>query len=340
MRERQRFEAARREALRYRELGYNPLPSRMDRKGPMLPTYAGYWDTPLPDATFADWATTNIQLMCGVRWRLCVVDCDGEEAHTVWRRMKAYNRQARGALPTWVARTGGGGWHYYFALPAGLPECPSRRLWGRWDTWAGTAWRKPGTAMKGDWMRHEEIRLLGDRSLVIAPPSRHVKTGLAYEFLPGRGPFDYRRPMEAPAWLLAIPAVVNLITRVPRPEPRIHRPQGPSSGPTGVSHHRDRVLEAIPEKDTLAASCGLRFASDRVNANGWRYCFAIDREDNTPSAGFQVERGIYKDMRDGTVLSLFDLAVELGAYPDWRAACNDLGERYGPAADRPRARAN
>jgi hypothetical protein len=53
----------------------------MNIKGPALATYADYWDKPLPDWVYDDWNTTNIQIMTGAHWKLCVVDCDGDEAH-------------------------------------------------------------------------------------------------------------------------------------------------------------------------------------------------------------------------------------------------------------------
>jgi hypothetical protein len=53
----------------FRAQGFNPLPSRMNIKGPALATYADYWDKPLPDWVFTDWNTTNIQVMTGTHWR-------------------------------------------------------------------------------------------------------------------------------------------------------------------------------------------------------------------------------------------------------------------------------
>jgi hypothetical protein len=323
------YDRARDWALRYRALGYNPLPSRMDAKGPALPSFAEYWDRPLPADVFDDWQTTNIQIMTGARWGLAVVDCDGTEAHTVFRRMKEHHGVCH-PFRTWVAHTGGGGLHYYFTLPPGLAECPSRRLWGVWDTWAGTDPCRPGSRIKGDWKKHLEVRLLADRALVIAPPSLHVKTGARYEFLPGRGPEDYDRPAEAPDWLLGLPAIGTPDTRPPAPHAPAPPPPARPPGPGGT-FSRDRVLAQIQDKVALARSWGLRFASTRPNAHGWLSCYAIDRDDRHPSASFHAETGIYHEQREGAKLSLFDLGVALGAYADWRDACNDLGGRFAAA---------
>jgi hypothetical protein len=326
------IERAQRCARFWRRLGYNPLPSRATIKGPALATYADYWDTPVPDAVLDAWGTANLQLMTGVRWKLCVVDCDGDEAHHTWRRIR--NRHgAEGPTPTWVARTGGGGWHYYFALPAWLDECPTRRLWGLWDTWGGPR-------HEGDWVKHKEVRLLGDRALVIAPPSVHVETGRAYEFMKGHGPGDYRRPALAPAWLLQMAGVVAP-PKADEPPPLAipTRPARPPVRPAGASYGRDDVLAAIADKAALARSWGLRIASRQPNPKGWYSCHAIDREDARPSASFHSVTGVYMELREHVSLAFFDLAAALGAYPTWRDAVDDLGARFAcvPALARTRA---
>lgn len=328
------FERAAKVARFFRARGYNALPSRMNIKGPMLSTYADFWDKPLPDSVYDEWATTNIQIMTGAFWKLCVVDCDGAEAHMVWREMKNHNG-VEGPLPTWIVRTGGGGWHYYFTLPAWLDECPSRRLWGIWDTWGGAK-------HTGDWTKHREVRLLGDRALAIAPPSIHVGTGIRYEFMPGYSPKDFPAPMQAPAWLLHMPAIVN--PRTAEDVPMFQLPKAPArtpTGPPGAFYERDEVLGAVPDKIALAKSWGLRVASRGANPKGWWSCHAIDREDSTPSASIHEESGVYAELREGRRLAFFDLAVALGAYGTWEDAKNDLGARFVgvrvPARERTRA---
>jgi hypothetical protein len=304
----------------YRGLGYNALPSKRHVKGPMLDSFAEFWEQPLPDSVYSSWRTSNIQLMTGTHWRLAVVDCDGEEAHSVWRQMK--NSQGfRGPMPTWVAKTGGGGWHYYFSLPDWLDECPGGRLWGVWDTFGGPK-------HQGDWQKHKEVRLLADRSLVVAPPSIHVVSDTPYYFLTGRSPSDYPRPMPAPAWLLTLPLLGSPTLAEPLPPPRIIKPRSVPNRPAGVFFERQPVLDAIDEKIALAKSWGLRVVGSRANTKGWWSCHAIDRQDNTPSASINEESGVYHELRQATTIPFFDLAVALGIYSTWQDARDDLGMRY------------
>lgn len=317
----QDFERARNIARSFYDLGWNALPSRMDRKCPMLPSYTDYWNERVPVSIYDDWRTTNIQVITGAKWGLCVVDCDGEASHRVWRDINHAHETTR-TSPTWVTRTGGGGWHYWFTLPAWVDQCPSRRLWGLWDTWAGPK-------HEGDWVKHQEVRLLADQSLVIAPPSVHVTTGQAYEWFDRRGPELMPRPAPAPAWLLDMPAIVNPRTTEFTPPPAVSRPEKAAVRPAGAIVDRDEVIAAIPDKIALARAWGLRVAASKPNAKGWVACHAIGREDRNPSASISVETGVYSECRDGERLSFFDLAARLGVYPDWQTAKADLAARFG-----------
>jgi len=75
---------------------------------------------------------------------------------------------------TWIVRTGGGGLHYYFALPAGV-------------TIPGTAGLRP------------YIDVRGDRGQVVAPPSVHPETGVEYEWT-----YTCNAIAETPKWLLDV----------------------------------------------------------------------------------------------------------------------------------------
>lgn len=313
----------------FRDRGYNALPSRADRKGPAMAGFADYWERPLPDEDYDRWSAVNLQVMTGTHWRLCVVDCDGDEAHTTWRRMKKdLSDTLTGPWPTWVSRTGGGGWHYWFGLPEWVDACPSGRLWGVWDTYGGPR-------HQGDWRPHEEIRLLADRALVVAPPSLHVETGREYRWVQGRGPDDHPCPAIAPDWLLGLP-------RVSGPSPAWTPPAPPPARspvrPAGAFKTREEVLLAIPDKIAVAQRWGLRFASLRANAAGWCSVHAIDREDRSPSASFSPASGVYTELRDGARLSLFDLGVALGRYSSWEECKQDLAAEFLPCV-RTRARA-
>jgi hypothetical protein len=67
-----------------------------------------------------------------------------------------------------------------------------------------------------------------------------------------------------------------------------------------------------------------------VTARGWLECHAFDRDEASPSAGIDSATGVYHDFgSDRKPLSIFDLAVETGRYPNYSEAVNGLGERQG-----------
>ena len=207
------YERARKCVDHYRKLGLCPLPSRMDIKGPMLTTYAEhYGESPVPESVYAGWRTSNVQVLTGVKTptpaKILVVDCDGPEALPIWEAMCSRHSFTPDAC--WVSRTGSGGYHYYFSLPATMESCPGGLIWGIWDTW--------GDDGRGKWQKHKEVRILADNALVVAPPSIHVDTGERYCFDSRANPNRVRLPVEAPAWLLAMP-------RSPRPAVRAELPK-------------------------------------------------------------------------------------------------------------------
>jgi hypothetical protein len=274
-----------------------------------------------------EWRTTNIQIITGARTsgstKIVVVDLDSKESVHAWRRI-CQHHQYRADHP-WIARTGSGGWHIYFRLPPEVEECRSRLLWGLWDTW--------GKAGKGDWCKHKEVRLLGDGSLVVAPPSLHVDTGKPYYWVGNgrRGPAGVPLPETAPDWLLALPAVPTPRACEPRPAAR---PDPVAMGPRPAGYRFDRraILDAIHpvDKIAIARGWGLRIAAGSPNGRGFIPCHALDREDSHPSCSFNAEDGFYKDQRDGSTLSFFDLGVALGAFRDWKDCAEWLEMRFAP----------
>jgi hypothetical protein len=294
------FPTTPRDAARfYRDRGWNPLPSRADAKRPDLPSYAAYWISPIGTEILDRWMAPNIQLMCGVHWGLAVVDLDGPEAADAWQAMTLY----RPCPLTWTVRTGGGGLHLYFRVPSFIREMPSRCVW-------------EGSG------RHQRIEILGDRSLVIAPPSVHVDTGRAYEFLVG--PDDLSQPAMLPRWLTRAKAVPS---QPPKTFWVATAPVVPCVPTGGKTYDRKAVLRAIPDKLSLVRSWGLRVRGWIPNVSGWLPCHALGRVDHKVSAGFHVSTGYYCEPPRWRV-SLFDVAVLLGIYPDWCSAVNGLGSAY------------
>jgi hypothetical protein len=296
----------------------------MDVKGPMLPTYAEHYQgVPVPESVYAGWRTTNIQVVCGMTsptpTKVIAVDIDSEQARGVWWRMCAKQGYTPG--DTWVSRSGSGGWHFWFTLPEGVTECPSGMIFGVWDTW--------GDDGRGKWQKHNEIRIIADNSLIIAPPSIHVETKKPYRFVGCKDPNHCRLPEPAPAWLLDFPRLTT-----PRCYAEPARPVVPRKPyiPSGHHYSREEVLDAVGDRKLeIAKEWGLATKSDIPNPNGWVTCWVPGREDprrSSPSGSFNFRDGTLQDRKDLSTVSFFDLAVVLGQCRDWRDMRDELGDRF------------
>ena len=320
-------EWARRIAVIYRRSGLIPLPAQVLQKRPALGSYRGFRkDVPLPDQWFRKdgWWTPNIQLFTGRTQgsvNLVVVDLDGIEARAEWERLVRLNKIPQRNV--WICASPSGGRHWYFRAPPDM-EVATRLVWA--------------VEENGTWAKHKEIRILGEGGMVMAPPSIHPKhrsEGLAgrYRFEPGWGPDEHPVLSMAPDWLLAMPGLPGC----PQVVAPVVRLAGGSTAPAIQQNgqipklSRDQVLSRIsPEsKLELAVSWGLRLGKkgEKPTPEGWVECHAIDREDKHPSAGLNVESGVYHDRGAGYSLSFFDLAVRLGAYTSWLDAKKDLMQR-------------
>lgn len=279
----------------YRARGFNPLPSRMDEKRPML-KFADLWEKPLSKEEFERFETTNVQLMTGRAWGLLVVDLDGPEAVGKFFSM--------GPLPrTWVSHSGGGGRHVWFSIPRAGRPLPKVFLW------------------RGE-AKHEAIERLCDKSLVMAPPSIHPATGRRYKWLDKRNsPHGVGKPADCPAWVL------NL---APVPSPGAMSPNLVETGPGRDSRPRIDWREAVGRLDvpSLVRAWGIKTVGS-PRSSGWQPCHAFGREDEHPSAAIHVESGYYVDSGSGERMSLFDLAAATGAYGSREEAFRELGGRYG-----------
>jgi hypothetical protein len=79
-------EIAKKWAYFYKLRGWQPLPSRPDAKRPFT-RYSQWWDEPAPEDLFERFPSPSLQLMTGRRWRLLVIDLDGDEARERFRAM-------------------------------------------------------------------------------------------------------------------------------------------------------------------------------------------------------------------------------------------------------------
>lgn len=296
---------AREWATRYWERGFNCLPKREDANRPALRRYGKLRDLGIGRTILEKWWVSGVQICTGGIWGVVVIDLDGPEAMETWREWTAFRRMPA----TWECRSGGGGRHLYYGVPpnAGIrTRCGDRPLW------------------KGDG-RHNQIDLLADRALVVAPPSIHPRTKQPYEWI--AGPLELERPAPLPGWLHA------LATKE-APRPGYVPPAAPVSPPRASgagSYDWPSVIRAIPDLAAVAKSWGLRIAGSRPNDAGWVECHAIGREDRDPSASFSPRTGFYWEPGMARPLTFFQLATTLGGYPDFPTAVNALGDLFlGP----------
>lgn len=315
----------------YRTMGYQPLPSdprpesEGGRKKPLI-SFSKYWEATIPGDPFARFDyETNIQVMTGCHWRLCVIDLDGPEAEEKWKEWTCERKTPK----TWEVRSGSGGRHLWFAIPTGISMMPSGRIWSVWDTEAK------------DWKKHTAIELLADRKLVVAPPSKHPRTGNRYRWIKERSPYEMATCALCPQWIINLPILrppssptpCNLDSATRNPSrSSLGRSGGPLTGTrSSAAANAQQILDSIPDKTSLAESWGLRVASRGSNESGWISVHAIGREDRNPSASFRPDSGRYWDTEvGGTGISFFALAARLGAYADPREAFNSLADQFLP----------
>ncbi len=297
---------------RYRAMGYQPLPSDTDKKKPLV-RFADYWDAPAPYEEWGHIQTTNIQVMTGRHWGLAVLDLDGEAA-------VAHVRDHWPRLPrtwkVWHSNDGQDSCHYWFAVTPG-PARRKARLWGKWDDAANGG--------RGDWEPRAAAELLVDRSLIMAPPSIHPRTGNSYGF--EVGPKQMRRPAMIPGWLWRLEAALPphpIEPPTPFAQAGVYRA---SSRSVGAGPHIRQVIEAVHDKASVAKSWGLRFARDAAESDRWVSVHDFNREDANPSARFNLESGAF--WRPGEKCIPFcQLSVELGCYRDWRDASAALAHEF------------
>jgi hypothetical protein len=288
-----------RAAAAYLRRGWQPLPSCRHAKKPALGRYRQYLrGEPIPADWPGRWWAPNVQLVCGVRWGLVVVDVDGPRAADRWAGWCDRN----GLPPTWEVATRRGT-HYWFIPPAGASSVPSGLLWGVWDA----------RATPPRWTADVAIELLADTKtgsgkLAVAPPSVHPE-GHRYAFRPGRSPADLPAPAPLPGWVAALPTMAAPPTR-PRARKCVpgYTPEDRLMGPA------DRLA--------AARALGLEPAAGAPTEDGWLRCRALGREDRNPSASFNVNSGYYVEWGPGGMVSM---------------SLRELAERFG-TGPRPRSR--
>lgn len=307
----------------FRRLGLCPIPSRMDKKAPILKLRSLYDGWPVSEYVYTKsyWRTTNMQVLTGTttptETKIVVVDIDGNESWTQWKKLCAEHHSEK-ISKTWFAQSNRG-WHIYYCLPKGVEECPSGILWGIWDTTMNSG--------RGGWQSNCEIRLLADRSLVTSPPSYHVSSGAKYTFLDGLSPKEHLLPIMAPEWLLAMPRLKPPVFHQENSKP-LYQPK--LNELPDDQYSRGEVLNAVADKLKEVVKWGVVFPTYH-NRGEWLSCFVPDREDpkrSSPSGSFNLESGCLYDFATGLTKTFFDIGVATGRFATWQECCNHLGEIY------------
>ena len=326
-------EQTRKAAVFYRSLGWNPLPSSLRRKAPILKSYAHLWETSLEESYFepGKWNSTNVQIMTGSHWGLVVIDCDGDEAIKTWADMRA--RHDYPNPRTWVVISGSGhGRHYYYRVP----KWPGLSIQSRW-IWGVIENPDRKKTDKVIWKKHCAIEVLADKKLIMAPPSYHNQTRQPYQFARGCSPLEVPKPAWLPPWVYAMPEVRQREKQIyVPPMTKVASQDGHRKALVG----RRDVLDAIPDKLGLALEWGLQAVSRTPNACGFVKCHAVSRGgrdgDRHPSASFKPETGVYWEEPNAAgsipkAISLFDLGVLLRPhlFGSWQECLDWCARTYG-----------
>lgn len=287
-------------ANKYREWGFNPLPSRSDAKRPFT-RFAEYWEKSFPAEEFDKFEPENIQVMTGTHWNLVALDVDGYPAQE-WLR-----KHRKPCPATWTVANNKEGYHLWYRLPQG--------------------WNGPLSSCQiyqGE-EKHCEVARKADRALIIAPPSHHVTRRVRYRFQSDDlCPLYSRPPAIAPDWLLEYqpPKAEIPVSTIARPHFATKRYSG------SFRYGWDEVLQAIPNKAKLAEYYGLKVSWRNATDNPWIPCYR-DAQDRNPSAAINRETGYYI-ARGGNEWrgSFYHLLVHLGAFGSVYDAVNCLGEEF------------
>lgn len=104
-----------------------------------------------------------------------------------------------------------------------------------------------------------------------------------------------------------------------------------------------RILAALDLRAEFT-TLGVEIVDDQPGPKGYVACRAVGREDQTPSAGVNLQTGRYKDFGgDGESLGFFDFCAKHGGYAEWRAAREHFSRKTGvplPTADTAKSKSN
>jgi hypothetical protein len=263
-----------------RSHGVQSVPMDDNEKRPQI--YTSQWWSGFPSSAMNELNPQNIAALPGLVSRLIVIDLDGPD-----ELIRNYFA-ARPVLPvSWQVITSSGGRHMWYRMPEYIKRPISKcRLW------------------KGDG-KHEEILVLGDRSLATCPPSRYAK-GRQYKWTGSKHPLNSDLA-RCPEWL-----VDEIMALQERPK----MVTVPLDSPTGLffstGSEFDRGFE-VHDKLAVLVRYGLRLATNRANPSGWIPCFRPGDDDRVPSASVRSDGSILWTSVHGGV-GFWQALVLLGAF--------------------------
>ncbi len=157
-------------ALNLTQQGYHPLPVKAGTKAPNLPQWKEWQTRPVTVEDIERWwqegRWKGVCVICGRLQGYIVIDIDDPEKFLPFlqQAFKCDYPDCETALlvlfNTPIVKTGGGGYHIYFAYPADLT----------------VGIRK---------FPNEGFEVRGDGAIVVVPPTIHPETGLPYRWLRG-----------------------------------------------------------------------------------------------------------------------------------------------------------
>ena len=74
---------------------------------------------------------------------------------------------------------------------------------------------------------------------------------------------------------------------------------------------------------------GLKFDTETPNAGGWCQCYAIDRDEQKPSAAVNLQNGFYTDLGSGQRLDFYQMMQMHGGHSGFWETLKALAEKYG-----------
>lgn len=276
-----------------RDHGIQTLPMDNDTKRPMV--RSSEWWGGFPESAMNELSPRNIAALPGVVSRLLVIDLDGPDD-----LVRQYFK-AKPVLPdSWKVSTSSGGMHLWFRLPEWV-----RRPISKCKLWQGEG-------------KHEEIAVLGDRSLATCPPTRYA-TGKQYKWLQPKHPLNSKLA-TAPGWLMDD---VMALQERPVELPVVPPQRSGLFFSTGKDYER---LFEVHDKLAVLVQHGLKLAGGRPNASGWISCYRPGGDDRSPSASVRHDGSVLWTSHHGG-MSFWSALVLLGAYPDEQSAKDYLLKR-------------